>query len=1113
MARLDQLEIVGPDGDITFHDLDPAKGVTNIGRDPENDIIIDRPDVALFLAMIDHREKPYQIMILDEGGHVLLDGQPLQPNLGRDLHEWSTVEIGGYSMVLVEHGGNGTAAAMTSEEKNRALAIGAIGTVLAGAATALQPLGRGVTSALSLQRLALPPADHLDDILIAELSQRESTIECEQTAQYQVTVINGGPIVATFEATIEGLDPAWLIVQPENVNLNEGERAVITIAVTPPRAPTSRAGAHHFAIVITSPNYAGRATRLGATVTINPFFDFAIGDLSPRQNYTGWRKSVRTAAPIINLSNKGNSEAVYRVDGEDDQHGCVFEYQLPDQGSKRSARQAEVHLQPESETDLSIFITPRKRRLLGFRKHNYSLTVTGTPLSGQQMPRSVLGQLQAAPLMGPWILLLLLTLLALLVVVIFRPYITAFAPTGPSDIKGGQSVTLGWNTSPFVRLKLEQEITTSDGAKTTQEVGSVNAPAGTTTLAPLQSVRYRLWANNLLSDLLPFLAVQSEWVPVNVTPVPPNIQVFDTVPDSRKVIVLGESANLIWRVLNADKVTLVGSDGLVQTLSPTDTGSINVSPNGRTNYTLGASNVYGTAEPKQVLIAVVTPTPTPVPKPVISQFDVQPRVITEGQSVNITWEVLGAESVKIIGIPGADKYPPKGNLTQSPTAPGVDYQLIATNGPAGAESTATVGPFHVTVNQAPPPPQPPVIAVFAAVPDSVVQGNNVVLQWEVSGPTTDIVLTGPDFTLHGLAASGSQSVVPDKTSIYILTAVNQTVNAVSSVTVKVTAPVPAPTIDFFTATPTNITQGDQIVLSWTVSGEFTDITVSSTDIPFIPATGLPAVGSLPVKPDRTGTYIITVSYKDAAGQIQRIQRNTAVTVIQLPPPVIQKFTAACETSAPCGLQQTSVTPNTINYNIWSGQSVNLTWLTQNATAWVTLTLAVNNVSLLNITQPNTDGTTSPTPPFPTQPISGTRVDYLLTAYNAANQSVMYRMIFAPSPKPAPPPYGIGGSSPLSTPVTITWKYAPQYLNLVTVGFLIKRFPLGSSTPNATFAAPTSQCTLNTNTNEYDCSATDPNPPVPACGVLYVVVAQYYDINGNITESNSTDPWSLGPCPP
>ena len=793
MARCDQLEIVAPDGVISFHDLDPAQGITNIGGDPENDIVVEGSQVAAFLAMIDHRQRPYQIVLLDQDATVSLNGQPLEANLGRDLHGWSTIELDGYSMVLVEREGAAAPGPVSPESQQRDAAIGVTAVALAGASGALKPFAPGVAAALSPQRLSLPPADHLDDIIVVELAERAWTVECEQAATFSLTLINGGNIVAAFNIAVEGLDPEWVIIEPDSINLNEGERASVSVAIAAPRSPDSRAGAHHFAVVVTSPNHPDHFTRLGATLTVNPFYEFAVSDLAPRQNQTGWRK--RTAITTLTLSNKGNSEAVYRVDGEDDQRGCAFEFQQTGQGSGRSARQAEVRLAPDSSQPVSIFVTPVKRRIFGFRKHGYSLTVTSMPLSGQITPRSVLGQLQAAALIGPWILLLMLALMALIVVWVFHPYINQFGATSAQAILGGQSVTLGWDTSPFVRLKLMQETTTTDGATTVQEVGSVTAPLGTQTLAPPQSVRYRLLAGNFLSDILKPLEVQSEWIPIDVQPVPPRIEAFSTLPISRTVLVLGESANLIWQVLGAEKVTLIGSDGLVQSLTPTDTGSINVIPANRTSYTLGASNRYGTAEPKQVVIAVVTPTPTPVPKPVIVQFDVQPRVITAGQSVNISWAVEGAETVQIIGIPGADKYPPRGSLTQSP-ATDVDYQLIATNGPPESPAEATMGPFHVTVKPAPPPPLPPVINLFTSIPEEVVKGSvkasSVTLQWQVSGATTDVTLSGPELDLKGLQTQGEINVAADKTAIYILTAINGPVNTVGTTQIKVLEPTPTP---------------------------------------------------------------------------------------------------------------------------------------------------------------------------------------------------------------------------------------------------------------------------------------------------------------------------------
>ena len=102
MANQAQLEIISPGGEIVFYDLDPDKGITNIGRDPENDIVVAGPGIASFHAQIDHRQRPFQVMLLSEEGTAAVGGQSLSPNVGRDLRSWDTIELDGYSIVLLE---------------------------------------------------------------------------------------------------------------------------------------------------------------------------------------------------------------------------------------------------------------------------------------------------------------------------------------------------------------------------------------------------------------------------------------------------------------------------------------------------------------------------------------------------------------------------------------------------------------------------------------------------------------------------------------------------------------------------------------------------------------------------------------------------------------------------------------------------------------------------------------------------------------------------------------------------------------------------------------------------------------------------------------------------
>ncbi len=72
-----------------------------------------------------------------------------------------------------------------------------------------------------------------------------------------------------------------------------------------------------------------------------------------------------------------------------------------------SAQQAELRLMPEETafdpgTDYALL-----RRLFGLRKRTYAHTITTTAISGQQTPRSLLGQVKTKPLLGPLPLALL----------------------------------------------------------------------------------------------------------------------------------------------------------------------------------------------------------------------------------------------------------------------------------------------------------------------------------------------------------------------------------------------------------------------------------------------------------------------------------------------------------------------------------------------------------------------------------------------------------------------------------------------------------------------------------------------------------------------------------
>ncbi|MCS7060120.1 MAG: FHA domain-containing protein [Anaerolineae bacterium] len=782
MSEADQLELIAADGQIRFFDLDPQRGVTNIGRHPENDIVIDHAGVALFQAVLDHRRKPYTLVVLSEEGEVQLDGRRLTPGQPTPLKGWDTFSFDGLSLVFVER--DETSRAPTRRQERPAVTVavmppGAAQPTFTSAAPSSQSASFDVSEADLEQahpadkvHLNVLPPDISDEIILAQLSDRTLTVDAGQSVAWNLTIINGGPLVASMRVTVAGLNPSWVEVSPSAVNLNEGERTTVMLTVSPPRLPTSRAGQHHFAILITSPDYPGHVHQLGATLTINPFYDFAVSELSPRQQTVGWHK--RVAVVNVHILNRGNNEAVFRLSGEDDPRACSFEFQPPGEVTSL-ARQADVYVQPEETLSVPVRITPNRRMLIGLRKAMYALTVTAQPLDGQQSARSVLGQLYNAPLIGPWLILLLVLLFGLLIVAIFRPWIGAFTVSRLA-INEGEASTLSWQASPFAEVRLEP-----NPGVPLQSQGSLE-------IRPKDTTQYRLYAENLLTRLFPPLAIQPVVTEVVVNPLIPVSNQFDT---DRKEVVVGESVIVYWDVVGADSLVLTTNGAPDAVPTTQHVGQRVVRLESDTVFGLQASNRHANV-PRSVTVRVKQPTPTPVPTPAIIIFDVNPKIITQGQEVRIDWQVLGVSEVQISGIVGANTFPSQGSINQSPQQSTV-YVLSAGIGDARVSRQ-----WEVRVNPAPPPPQAPTIVFFTASPNEVVRGSPqaaaVSLVWSVLTPTTNVQLSGPALAspIDNLPEQGTITLGVDRTTLFVLTAFNGDLKTSRTVDVRIVEPTPTP---------------------------------------------------------------------------------------------------------------------------------------------------------------------------------------------------------------------------------------------------------------------------------------------------------------------------------
>jgi hypothetical protein len=751
MATIEKLEIIKDSGETFFYEIEPHREVINFGSHPDNDIIISGPGISPFHAMLDLRRRPYQFVQLSETVETKGGDQILSPSAAREVNTWDTIELGAYRITLIE-----------SEvgEKHQPPTDTSIHTETGIPGQSLVKPGE---TGLVLQTisLAVRPPDQLDDAIVTEPVVPEYTIDAGQTLTLVFSISNGGETVADFAVSLEGLDPNWVTITPTSMRLKVNQRASVTVSITPPRAPASRAGPHHFSVTITSPNYPGRMSRRGATLVINPFYEFAISEISPRQLNISW--DHRSATASMAVFNQGNSQARYRIEASDDDHACSYEFQSLGE-NVRLANQADFHLASDSTVVLPVFITVRKRQVVGLRSRDVQFTVTTSPLEGTQPPRTVMGRLYARPLVGPWVLLLMLAAFFALSVYGFWPRMSL--TVSPADIRAGQPVELQWTSWPpvLMTLKLNGE--------------PLGDARGELIQHPLETTRYQLtgdtWASRLFSPETLFSIVQT----VKVRTFTPRILVFQAQPPQ---VDIGTYTEIFWSVEDADRVVLV-SESFSQTLDTLE-GSQKIRVDKQTVFTLRAYNnsLPGRAI-EQVLDVAVNPPPGK-PAPVIQDFRVEPATITAGQSVTITWQVSGVTEVSIQ--PLGDHLPPSGVVSHIPTGTSL-YVLAASN---GQQSTSALR--QITVNPIPPTPTPipaptptpaplaPTIDLFTFSPAQPVQVSNeqiaVRLDWVVSGKTTNITLTGGPLDANGfvqLDPQGSVTIYISDDAVFVLRAIN-----------------------------------------------------------------------------------------------------------------------------------------------------------------------------------------------------------------------------------------------------------------------------------------------------------------------------------------------------
>jgi hypothetical protein len=253
----------------------------------------------------------------------------------------------------------------------------------------------------------------------------------------------------------------------------------------------------------------------------------------------------------------------------------------------------------------------------------------------------------------------------------------------------------------------------------------------------------------------------------------PVINNFTAEPPA---VARGGGTTLSWRVTNATGVDIDQGIGVVAR----SLGSTVIYPGTSTSYRLTATNASGsntamvTVSVGGSALAGAVPSSQPVSSglhpPLVYNFWAEPSTFIRGESTKLSWNVLGANSIRIDPSVGVVKTTGSVNVTPSSST---TYTLTATNTGGSVWATEEVHVLPLT-------PIVPAINWFAASPSTILEGNKSTISWRTTNAQR-VTISG----IGAVAASGKRTVAPRITTQYIMDATTATGRFQDAVTVVV----------------------------------------------------------------------------------------------------------------------------------------------------------------------------------------------------------------------------------------------------------------------------------------------------------------------------------------
>jgi pSer/pThr/pTyr-binding forkhead associated (FHA) protein len=689
---------------------------------------------------------------------------------------------------------------------------------------------------------------------------REVVVQPGGQQALPVTLINFSGQVDHFVVAVDGLPSGWSRVEltgspegrPDTVQLMNTDPKLPAadatgrgkVVFTPPREPGARAGLYPFMLTATTRGAKPAGRTVPGQLEVLPYADL---HLSADEAVL---KGARARFPL-SVRNAGNEPTSVRLSvAASDKLTCAFDH-------------SDVNLANGGEAGVLLDARVKRRPWFGKQtSHPVSVTASGTndvaalvlscPPIVPEWLQTVLQKLQqlfVRPVLVP--LITIGILLAMAYLFLRPPDVTIRAD--PALVGSGAPASVAWKVD---RGSGAAVIDITIGQNTTsQQVDQ----SGSLQIKPDQNANYKVTARNLFG--LP----GSDSASIKVV----RTLSFTAKPDAIKQV--GDEVSLEWATENATSVSIV-EPALDELKSLPPAGKVVVKPSASTTYKLVAINDLANAR------SVPAETSVRFGQPNISQFQADRAQVFPGEWVTLSWIAdpsntltLHADTPDLV-ITGDQDVTRRTSIQVRPLKSG-SYTLTARN-PDGATFPATAPVTVVPIR--PPKLQGPTKPISA--------GESTVLSWQVDGvPDKTSIVLQPN--VGDVSGKTSIEVRPGHTTEYTLVVTSPDGASVTSE--PATVPV-LPAVSQFTVVPAVITEGEPVVIRWSVA-DADVVTVVRDDGFVVAARGQATDDARDHPPATTTSYRLKA--QNATGEAVETARSSAPIKVQpaptpLPPPTI-----------------------------------------------------------------------------------------------------------------------------------------------------------------------------------------------------------------------------------